>query len=341
MTIFRTSWLVLLGVFAASPGSAQTPPTLPPVVVEGSRMPSERAATEQEARDEIQRTPGAVSIVGDKQIGESRAANLKDVLDFTPGVLIRPRFGSDESQISIRGSGLRNNFHLRGINILIDGFPYGNADGFSDFESLEPLTAKRIEVYRGPSALRFGGNTLGGAINLVSKTGYDAGLFEIRSEGGSFGFAKNYIGSGQVYGGGQVAADARGRLYAVWYTEGTQGRLDVLLAVAPDARRSAAPLRVHTVTGSVPDHARLAVDGAGRGIVVWEDSTAVRRRILLRSIVQGGRSLGPVRTLSQAIKAWAPAVAVVPGGFLVAWHEEQFPAIKTVVLRVTAREDGR
>jgi iron complex outermembrane receptor protein len=200
MTIFRASWLVLLGAFAASPGSAQTPPTLPPVVVEGSRMPSERTATEQEAREEIQRTPGAVSIVGDRQIGESRAANLKDVLDFTPGVLIRPRFGSDESQISIRGSGLRNNFHLRGINILIDGFPYGNADGFGDFEALEPLTAKRIEVYRGPSALRFGGNTLGGAINFVSKTGYDAGLFEIRSEGGSFGFAKNYIGTGQLYG---------------------------------------------------------------------------------------------------------------------------------------------
>ena len=134
------------------------------------------------------------------RIRESRAANLKDVLDFTPGILIRPRFGSDESQISIRGSGLRNNFHLRGINVLIDGFPYGNADGFSDFEALELLTTKRIEVYRGASALRFGGNTLGGAINLVTKTGYDAGLFEIRTEAGSFGFLKNYIGTGQVYG---------------------------------------------------------------------------------------------------------------------------------------------
>jgi iron complex outermembrane receptor protein len=192
--------LFLAAVLAASPVWAQEPPTLPPVVVEGTRVPDDRAATEQEAREEIERTPGAVGIVGEEEIRESRAANLKDVLDFTPGVLVRPRFGSDESQISIRGSGLRNNFHLRGINVLIDGFPYGNADGFSDFESLELLTTKRIEVYRGASALRFGGNTLGGAINLVTKTGYDAGLFEIRSEGGSFGFAKNYIGTGQVYG---------------------------------------------------------------------------------------------------------------------------------------------
>jgi hypothetical protein len=141
--------------------------------------------------------------------------------------------------------------------------------------------------------------------------------------------------------GGQVSADARGRLYAVWYTEGTSGRPEVLLAAAPDGRRFGPPRRVHTATGSVPDHARLAVDARGRGIVVWEDSTAVRRRILLRSIGEGGRSLGPIRTLSQAIKAWAPDVAVGPGGFLVAWHEEQFPATKTIVVQVTAEEKDR
>jgi iron complex outermembrane recepter protein len=204
MTVTCTLSLLLLSTFvlAARPGAAQTPPmpTLPPAIVEGSRVPAERTATEPEARDEIQRVPGGVTIIGEEQIREGRAANLKDVLDFTPGILIRPRFGSDESQISIRGSGLRSNFHLRGLNVLIDGFPYGNADGFSDFEALELLTTKRVEVYRGPAALRFGGNTLGGAINLVSRTGSDAGLFEIRSEAGSFGFAKNYLGTGQVHG---------------------------------------------------------------------------------------------------------------------------------------------
>jgi hypothetical protein len=141
--------------------------------------------------------------------------------------------------------------------------------------------------------------------------------------------------------GGQVAADARGRLYAIWYTEGAGGRPDVLFATAPDGKRFGAPRRVHTATGSVPDHARLAIDASGRGIVVWEDSTAVRRRILLRSVAEGGRSLGPVRTLSQAIKAWAPDVVVVPGGFLVAWHEEQFPATKTIVQPVTGEESVR
>ena len=41
---------------------------------------------------------------------------------------------------------------------------------------------------------------MGGAINLVSKTGYDTGLIESRVEGGSYGFFKGWLATGQVYG---------------------------------------------------------------------------------------------------------------------------------------------
>ena len=193
---------VLVGQAAAqAPPAPSSPPKLEPVVVESSPFPPDRTGTEEEAREAIDRVPGGAELVGQETIDESRAANLQDVLQYVPGVLIRPRFGAaDESQLSIRGSGLRNNFHLRGINVLVDGFPTGSADGFSDFESLELMDTKRIEVYKGGNALRFGGNALGGAINLVSKTGYDEGLLGLRSEAGSFGFFKNHIATGQVYG---------------------------------------------------------------------------------------------------------------------------------------------
>jgi iron complex outermembrane receptor protein len=196
--IFAVSVLAMAGPALAQQPS---PPILPPVVVESGRGIDERTRSEEEAREELRRVPGGTSVVGQQAVEQSRAANLKDALDLVPGVFVQPRFGAaDESQISIRGSGLRNNFHLRGLTILIDGFPYGNADGFGDFESLELLTTKRLEVYKGANALRFGGYTLGGAINLVTKTGYDAPLIELRSEAGSFGFLKNYLGTGQVYG---------------------------------------------------------------------------------------------------------------------------------------------
>jgi iron complex outermembrane recepter protein len=186
---------------AVAPAQEAVPPRLEPVVVETPRLIPDRRRTDDEERQEIQRTPGGVEIVGEETIRQSRGSNLQDVLEFVPGVLIRSRFGAaDESQFSIRGSGLQNNFHLRGINVLIDGFFYGNADGFSDFEALELRTTKRIEIYKGANALRFGANTIGGAVNLVTKTGYDAGLIELEGNYGSFGFAKTYLGTGQVYG---------------------------------------------------------------------------------------------------------------------------------------------
>lgn len=186
---------------AQTPSPSTPPPTLAPVVVEAPRAGDDRRASEEQAREEIERVPGGVEIVGEQAIREGRAANLQDVLQFVPGVLIRPRFGAaDESQLSVRGSGLRNNFHLRGINVLLDGFPYGAADGFSDFESLELLDTKRLEVYKGANALRYGASSLGGAVNLVTRTGHDEGRLGLRAEAGSYGFFKNHLATGQVQG---------------------------------------------------------------------------------------------------------------------------------------------
>lgn len=130
--------------------------------------------------------------------------------------------------------------------------------------------------------------------------------------------------------GGSLAMDGRGRLYLAWYTETAEGQPRMLFA-AGSAGRFAAPVRLNTATGYIPDQVRLAADPAGRVVIVWEEATAVRRRVMLRYSLDGGRTLSAPQALSQALKAYAPDVAVAPGGeFVVAWHEEQFPALKTV-----------
>ncbi|HEU4995099.1 MAG TPA: TonB-dependent receptor [Gemmatimonadaceae bacterium] len=193
---------VALSVFASRESSAQTDSTrrdttrLATVTIIGSR--SDLA----EERDKVLRVPGGVTVLRATELRATRQANLYDVLRFTPGVYIQPRFGSaDESQISVRGSGLRNNFHARGINLLVNGMPYRNADGFTDFESLELLTTEGIDVYKGANALRYGGATLGGAINLHTQTGYTASPFSAFLQGGSNGFAKGQLATAGVNGG--------------------------------------------------------------------------------------------------------------------------------------------
>jgi hypothetical protein len=71
---------------------------------------------------------------------------------------------------------------------------------------------------------------------------------------------------------------------------------------------------------------------------VWEDLTAVRRRVVMRTTLDGGRTLSPPQTLTQAVKAFAPDVVVAPGGFLIVWHEEQFPSVKTVIYSIKLQE---
>ncbi|HET7462898.1 MAG TPA: TonB-dependent receptor, partial [Longimicrobium sp.] len=155
----------------------------------------------QEVRERMAQVPGSVQLVPSEEIRATRQANLGDVVRFVPGVYAAARFGAaDETQLSIRGSGLRNNFHLRGVNLLVNGMPYRNADGFTDFESLELLTTEDVQVYKGANALRYGGSTLGGAINLETKTGYTSSRFNAVAEGGSQGFFKGQASSGAVLG---------------------------------------------------------------------------------------------------------------------------------------------
>jgi hypothetical protein len=135
--------------------------------------------------------------------------------------------------------------------------------------------------------------------------------------------------------GGSLAMDARGRVYLAWYTETADGQPRMLFAASGDGVRFAPPSRLNTAAGYIPDQVRLAADQTGRVVIVWEEATAVRRRVLLRYSTDGGRTLSAPQTLSQAIKAYAPDVAAMPSGeFVVVWQEEQFPALKTVTRAV-------
>lgn len=153
-----------------------------------------------EARAEIERTAGSVDLVSDKEYKNSTpSTSIKDVLDYVPGVFVQPKWGED-SRLSIRGSGLSRNFHLRGVQLYMDGIPINTADGFGDFQEIDPTAYRYVEVYKGGNALRFGANSLGGAINFVMPTGYDADAFGARVDVGSFGFHKLSVSSGGVYG---------------------------------------------------------------------------------------------------------------------------------------------
>jgi iron complex outermembrane receptor protein len=170
-------------------------------VAPGTRSGSLTVPTISEAKADLETTPGGVDLVPSDEYAKSTpAVTLKDALDYVPGVFVQPKWGED-SRLSIRGSGLSRNFHGRGVTLLMDGvIPISTADGGSDFQEIDPSAYRFIEVYKGGNALRFGANSLGGAINFVIPTGYDADLFGARLDVGSFGFHKLAVSSGAVSG---------------------------------------------------------------------------------------------------------------------------------------------
>ena len=168
-----------------------------------------------EAQEALSRMPGAVTLVPAEDYEDTYAHNFEDVMDFTPGVYARKRFGA-EVRLSVRGSGLSRSFHMRGLEILQDGVPYNLADGAADFQEVDPLIAQHIEVYKGGNGLRFGSATLGGAINFVTPTGYTAEAENlVRIEGGSYGTARLHSQTARVYGDTDIFAAMTGN-----YVEG-------------------------------------------------------------------------------------------------------------------------
>jgi iron complex outermembrane receptor protein len=158
------------------------------------------APTTAQAEALLARVPGSVMVMPDTAYRNSTpAVTIKDVLDYVPGVFVQPKWGED-SRLSIRGSSLSRNFHLRSVQLLMDGIPINTADGYGDFQEIDPSAYRYVEVYKGANALRYGANSLGGAINFVTPTGRDASLFGASADIGSFGFHRLQSSSGGVKG---------------------------------------------------------------------------------------------------------------------------------------------
>jgi iron complex outermembrane recepter protein len=148
---------------------------------------------------ELSRTAGSVDLVPAEEYTDSYAVSFKDMLDDVPGVFAEQRY-AEESRLSIRGSGLGRGFHLRGIQLLQDGMLINFADGSGDFQELDPLTVRFLEVYKGSNGLRYGASTLGGAINSVTPTGHTApAANQLRLEAGSYDTYRTHGSMARVY----------------------------------------------------------------------------------------------------------------------------------------------
>ena len=89
-------------------------------------------------------------------------SNVQDILAKTVGVTLRTSGGvGSSSRISIRG------LEGKRIGFFIDELPMTEQTDYLDINDIPVDMIDRIEIYKGVVPARFGGSSLGGAINIV------------------------------------------------------------------------------------------------------------------------------------------------------------------------------
>jgi iron complex outermembrane receptor protein len=200
-------FILLLGCLAVSRGSGQDPDTarihsVPDIIVTSTRT-----------SEPIQQVAMGVSVVTPEQFSTGRRYELKDALWSVPGVFTQSRSGHTDLRITIRGYGARgagnrsNAGNMRGIRLLLDGIPETEPDGRTSLDLVNLDGVSRLEVIRSNSSTLYG-SASGGVINLTTNLSFDRPFVETRNSAGSFGFLRNSLNAGTLFGNSRLFVSA-------------------------------------------------------------------------------------------------------------------------------------
>jgi len=141
---------------AAAPDAAASAPVDAPQVV---------TVTAQGRKQEVQKVPIAIQLVGPQDIAKVGAVNLSQVSDFVPGLSVD---ASQPTQPNYALRGLGNGDFGIGTDSPVGVYVNGIYTGKTGGALLNFNDVKRVEVLKGPQGTLFGRNSAGGAIAIVT-----------------------------------------------------------------------------------------------------------------------------------------------------------------------------
>ena len=141
---------------APAPDAAASAPADEPQVV---------TVTAQGRKQEVQKVPIAMQLIGPQDIAKVGAVNLAQVADFVPGLTID---ASQPTQPSYALRGLGNGDFGIGTDAPVGVYVNGIYTGKTGGALLNFNDVKRVEVLKGPQGTLFGRNSAGGAISIVT-----------------------------------------------------------------------------------------------------------------------------------------------------------------------------
>ena len=112
----------------------------------------------------LQDVPASVTVVGETTIANSGIDKVRQAAQAVPNLFVSEFTAQKLSFPFVRGVG--GGSLNPAVTTYYDGVPQLNANA----SSIELLDIERIEFLRGPQGTLYGRNTLGGVINVVSRT---------------------------------------------------------------------------------------------------------------------------------------------------------------------------
>lgn len=112
----------------------------------------------------LQTLSGTTEVIDQETLRLHNRETVGRALNMLPGITMTEGGARNEQMITIRG------FDLRQVPVFVDGIPiYVSYDGYVDLGRFNTFDLSQINVSKGFSSVLYGPNTLGGAINLVSR----------------------------------------------------------------------------------------------------------------------------------------------------------------------------
>ncbi|MBI2392794.1 MAG: TonB-dependent receptor [Deltaproteobacteria bacterium] len=171
MRVGPSSILVLACLVCASRARAEEAPEV--------SVKAKRPSLEKKANAAL-----PIVVVGPKEIERLNGRTAGDLLDRIPGVVAEGPTNQRDRAASVRIRGFEPHYTL----VLIDGerTTSSNGKGTFDLSQIPAESIERIEVVKGPMAVIWGSDAIGGAVNVVTRGEPEKSRAVLRASYGSF-----------------------------------------------------------------------------------------------------------------------------------------------------------
>ncbi|HEX2960102.1 MAG TPA: TonB-dependent receptor [Chitinispirillaceae bacterium] len=152
----------------------------------------------------IENLPASITVTDESDIEKNGAVNIDETLEYEQGIYNKRSKGLMESMAGLTMRGFSG---ADQVLVLLDGQPLNNGYvGRVQFNNIAVEDIQRIEVARGPFSSLYGGNAMGGVINMTTRAPVKQSL---RFRGGLNGGENTNLNHNLYAGYDDVFADGK------------------------------------------------------------------------------------------------------------------------------------